>query len=450
MDPSMRCSPRRLALALAVASVGALAVAACTGGPSPGSTHDAPPEAGPAPTTRRTPTDGGYPPEAIPEPPPGVVPDGWVLETAYRPACGFYVPSAPEYFPPPLHWEPCSARLGDAGAPVPDSAIACRVALSDWNPREDVDTSIISSTSVSTDGRLLFAQLRIHPGIKHEYVVVEADGPVRQALISTGSCSLWGGGSLQRDSILYGVIEGPANLSDSPGGAIGGRVGEPLRALISRGYASGSYGLAAGATTFVEGNGNIRSFADGSHVARFDKAYAFYQYSNDDIFAPLDKALWAKPAGGTARVVLGPYAGDSQIGGFATDGVDMVWAEAAGPIDPVSKQFASYEIWTAKYSTDPAAVAATKRRVRSADPLVLIDRPAVGCGYVAHQHYVPGDQHGVRLIRLSDGRTWDVMSSDIYLPLWQAHAITCTELFGGGRWPIRVRIDSLGPGTLPD
>ena len=111
---------------------------------------------------------------------------------------------------------------------------------------------------------------------------------------------------------------------------------------------------------------------------------------------------------------------------------------------------------TDPYTTDPASV--TARRLRSYPYTGGVGAvPAlVGCGYAVHDRILAST-----LVRLSDGTTWtipaDVVPSGVQ---WaKPIAVTCDEVFGLGYLPanpsrpstlVRVRIDSLGPGSPAD
>jgi hypothetical protein len=73
----------------------------------------------------------------------------------------------------------------------------------------------------------------------------------------------------------------------------------------------------------------------------------------------------------------------------------------------------------------------------------------VGCGYAAR---AIGDH--VRLLRLSDGRSWRFEQGSTWQWL-RPLVVTCEEMFACAYVArtytiVRVRIDSLGPGEAPD
>jgi hypothetical protein len=132
-------------------------------------------------------------------------------------------------------------------------------------------------------------------------------------------------------------------------------------------------------------------------------------------------------------------------GGLGTDGVDMVWSQG-------SKQSASDpnftgSVMTAPYTTDPQAV--QPRRLRSYTKQIGLYGWSVGCGYAANTYNVD-----TIIVRLSDGVSW-LLPETSTMEFADPIGITCDEVFiyglyGGVTNIIRVRLDSLGPGTPPD
>jgi hypothetical protein len=145
---------------------------------------------------------------------------------------------------------------------------------------------------------------------------------------------------------------------------------------------------------------------------------------------------------------------------FGSDGVDMVWSEGTGRSSPGATPFDDVAIMTAKFTTDAAVVAATKRRIGSEPGMIGDKNFVVGCGFAAHDYYGGALGAGTRLVRLSDGRSWRFTrfpSEDGGMPFnfAGALAITCEELFirfsHAGQFNVaRIRIDSLGPGEPAD
>jgi hypothetical protein len=196
--------------------------------------------------------------------------------------------------------------------------------------------------------------------------------------------------------------------------------------------------------------------------------YGDYQFWGNDLFWSADSShrtvIKSKTGSGGVQTLIGHGQDETRgVDGFGTDGVDMVWTEASGRPDPRKKSYSRYETWTAKYSTNPAVVASSMRRVRSEPGAYYGYRPeVVGCGYSAHKMAVrpaPFATFGIRLVRLADGVSWELLphskdqsfAFDLENPL----AISCDEIFvqvltGSSDGLAAIRIDSLGPGIAPD
>ncbi|RYZ01100.1 MAG: hypothetical protein EON61_16850 [Alphaproteobacteria bacterium] len=149
------------------------------------------------------------------------------------------------------------------------------------------------------------------------------------------------------------------------------------------------------------------------------------------------------------------------FGGFGTDGHDLVWVEGHDDqgTTGVYEPFPSSSIMTAPFTTDPTQL--KSRRLRSNVNEASWETFAVGCGYAAKvSDRVDG--HPLIIVRLSDGRKWEVASSPLSVPLeqrwsWAPNRIglTCDEVFvqgsPGKRLELaRIRLDSLGPGVAAD
>jgi len=310
-------------------------------------------------------------------------------------------------------------------------------------------------------------------------VIADADGPVHSAILLTGSggCGV-AANSMKSGNAVYRVyddVDGDMKI----GGAIGGSVDELRpRVYLPKGHRpsnAGSQQYDIGRNYFIEelgGNDPVYSLTSGTPIAKITVApedrgmiYADYRFNNDDIFwvgaASRQAAVkvWTL-SGGTKTLVGWPGDYTRVAMGFATDGVDMVWMEAN---DIISEGiYADYQVWTAKYSTDPAVVAATKRHLFPDTLASFPETFVVGCGYAAiaiHAEVGWGIGYGFRVFRISDGWSWIVQSESfeqladfiIQRPL----LVTCNEVFARAVRHrnqdelVRVRIDSLGPGMPP-
>ena len=412
---------------------------------------------------------------------PSNVPDGWERFDDYDKSCGFYIPSAREYLPKGLEWEPCKILMGDAGAPGPPGMV-CERMVTGWEPLPNGQhLQDYNPATLGADGKLRFLIRRF---VKDNVVDLIADadgGAVHQALLQTlqpRRCLAFQP-SLSRTHVIYGIVDD--FKASGAGGAIGGKIDE-LRPTVYR-----PYGYLLGATLFPSfraGDGvfvedlnldEVEAFDGGGLIATLPSqaedigaSYTMHQFSGKDLFfvAASSKRVTIKSwtAVGGIKTLIGKDndATRSSIG-FATDGVDMVWLEASER-EGTSQIYAKQDTWTAKYTTDPDVLAATKRRVR-ATTIEYGNVYKVGCGYAAVSAFTtsPWGQSGVRVIRLSDGVSWDVIdNSEAQLLQWHLSlplAVTCDEVFvAGSTWRgtgsrhneiMRIRIDSLGPGIPP-
>lgn len=463
-DPSTQLRPSRYwPAALAVMLPGALALYSCTGGATK-ETAAAPAEDAGSTWDTRVPKPDDAPPSTSP-----LVPPGWRHFGEYNNTCALFVPESPAAFPAPIRWEPCANILGDAGLSGPDGMV-CRQAASDWNPDATSLRQLTRAAVVLADQRVVIAQRRVvEPGVLLD-VVAEADGNVSSAIMSTGECVTFGA-TMSRTHYLYQVLE---NFNDiaAPSGLIVGEVLTPSAPRVLRPGRQSPAGntsapdFVVGKSTFVEmaqAGDTLRSLATSELVAEIasDLSPLQYRFADDDLFwvaaSSTRSVIRVRPANGDPLTLL-DHGADEALAAFATDGDDMVWTRGVGRIS--SNQYTSYEMWTAKFTTSPSGV--VKHRLRAVEASSSNTPRVVGCGHVAHQlygHVEPFPQMGFRLIRLADGRTWDVLSNSAEqtggFRFEEPHAITCDEVFveayhGSNGFLTRIKISSLGPGTSGD
>lgn len=412
-----------------------------------------------------------------PPPRPSSVPAGWDLYGDYDPECGFYIPSEPKYLPEPIRWERCETLARDAGLPGPDSLV-CRRMVLDWEPHPNHGQHIAPSIPAWNAPRGVSLYLRRMVGKNAYALVAGVDGPVESAVFESGKCSA-PLGHAAAGNVMHRVRDNPSSQTDKSGGAFGGPV-DTLRPRVyfPKGTSPSPYVSTAyyvGATMFVQnfGAASVYSFATGNLIAPLvpapedsDVRYGLYQFQGDDLFWIGNSArrtivkVWTA-AGGMQTLIGHGYDYSRAVIGFGTDGVDMVWTEAFGRIDQTVQIYPQVETWTARYTTSPGVVASTKRRLRSEYPNGYTANNVVGCGYVAHAISPPSTwgKRGFRLIRISDGTSWEVSDEsevqkfnfNFHFPL----AVTCDEVFVEGSTGshievARIRIDSLGPGIPAD
>ena len=309
-------------------------------------------------------------------------------------------------------------------------------------------------------------------------MVAEADGPVHTAIHGTGSCS-----TNALDEARFGHFM--LRVKDSPdestvGGAIGGSFDDlKPRVYFPKGHQPSTFYVpeyAVGRSLFIEGAGRDRvySFATGELIDTItltpedqDLYYSGYRFHEDTLYWVASTSrrsavkIWTKEKG-IFTLLDHDHDLTRGVAGFATDGVDMVWREGRGRTNFNSLVFDVYETWTAKYSLDKATVDATKRRIHSEPRASMVSRYAVGCGYAAVEAVPPTPtawgQTGLRVIRLSDGRSWPILGGSkeqqqelhFATPL----GVTCEHVYVQA-WSktfsqteaVRIRIDSLGEGV---
>jgi hypothetical protein len=351
--------------------------------------------------------------------------------------------------------------------------------LFDWPASEyGQHTTGEVSAGVDDGGRVTMLFRRIQEPWLYD-LVAEADGPVRQAVLTAQpECTLRG--SSYRDGHALYVLPDPGNHVDGHvtrvfGGAIDelrprvyATTGRPMPAGLPPSYQ-------AGAGRFVESGAttNVYAFATGDLASVIDRTpengtlyHSGYVLHDHAVFCQArstDEALvevWT-PFGKTQT--LAGESGNRAFGAtsFGTDGIDMVWVEAHGRTDATLSRYVSYDAWTATYSTDPDAVARNKRRLTREDSGTgdLGQAYVVGCGYAAIVNDLRtawGLSAAIHVISLSDGVSWLLASEseeqNRELSLGVPIAITCDELFlTGGRSMhaevLRIGLDSLGTGT---
>ena len=447
-----------LAATLGVAGAhGCAASSSATAMTFDGGTGRIAPDAAVAPSTADGSVDASPADQAVPPPLADAgVPEGWVPYQDYG-ACGFYVPTSPASLPPPIAWQPCASELSQGG-------LACQQMAVDWPaPTRSGTWSSLSAGAawVQSDGTVTLQVTRF-TGDWIYRIVADADGAVHQAVLETNPECTLGLTDVHDSNVVYHAYDLDGQGHEIGGGAVGGGI-DDLRPKAYLHYhgAQNSQGhdYVAGGPSFLQyGNGgtNLYSWTDGSLLRSIAPSGLGYSYQGDAIlWSSLSHTVYVNtPAGGTQSLVT--FGNDWMQGAddVATDGTSLVWDEASGRSDP-NQPFPVVSVMTAPYTTDPTQL--QKRRLRSETPLTFsMAEPVVGCGYAAHWIETTGPAYGIRVIRLSDGWSWTLLAPASAPVGWQGPlGITCQEIFARVLLKpqltvVRVRLDSLGPGTAPD
>jgi hypothetical protein len=401
-------------------------------------------------------TDGDTCP---PVAPPANVPAGWVETKPHACDCRIYVPGSLDQMPPPIEWEPCP------GESLQD--VDCRIMKT-----TSAGQSVLYAPPLFAPGQnggsplLMFDRLKVggDPNF-YLFLIAEMDGPVRVAFLRAGpsvdSCALNIQGVAEGKYAYNIVRDGPSGRGMLAGGidslhpSIVQKIpdGDPANFDVSSQWllrkTIGPYTVSSWDGTSNEVVYDPGKDPDGlaAHNSQLVGGDVFFNVSVAGMSGTM---AWSKTTG--LRPLLRWYGDPNKAtDDFGTDGKDMVWTYGEG-ILPGLGQYSKLSIMTAPYTLDPAVAQATSRRLRS-DPMTFGVLPyRVGCGYAAR--LVGDDQDGASLlvVRLSDGVSWKLKGKDPMNYPTDAIGLTCDEVFFADPASRvgRVRIDSLGPGILPD
>ena len=402
---------------------------------------------------------------------PKEVPPGFVAYTGYSCSCRFYVPGPSAKPLDPVEWEACS-QPGPLG-------VACQRMKTTWSAAT-LALRIFPKFWFDREGNkayLQFARTRIgdSSNILRNSIVADVDGPLLASIVEHGlGCTLTESG-VQGSRYLFGAL-GSSNTGPITGteGAISGKFGEAPDFAISQTLEDNNHtGWGMTSEWLVRWKSGLhgRKFGSTAEVSIFDPSEDVEGLPPQNVQGVGSTVLFGVGSGTSSGVMvwteskgaraLVRYPGDATkaAGNFGTDGVDMVWTFGEGTF--ASGKFSSASITTAPFTTDPALAQKSARRLRS-DPGPLVPGGfAVGCGYAAREldSLVPAPgSKDLLVVRLSDGVSWLVKMPSIATgagfidPL----GITCDEVFSTAQFPddavsiVRIRLDSLGPGTPPD
>lgn len=401
----------------------------------------------------------------------------WEQWSGWNGRCPLRVPGEKGALPAPIEWEPC-------GAPFPGSG--CRQMKTSWTsqPAAAFPTTV-PTMGRTEDGKLLLEFMRRNVDddpAKNLMLVAEVDGPVRSALLEgayDATCDYTWGGTNGNHYAWYepNDVAGLADDAVRSEGFIGGVLDErtpSLDEVLQHPGAVGPIYLAgpsymARALSFTE----VQAWGTSAWLRAYDPdldpspaPINWVVMQGEDVFTELGEstnrgvAVWSK-AQGQRRLLIDPTQ-KSDRRAFATDGKDMVWDQGESDLDPDLGIYNGGAVMTAPYTTDPDVVVATTRRVRTDESLIGGHRFQLGCGYAARTTSAGPLNDGVTVVRLADGRAWQLPGMPIGADFAYAEvlAVTCDEVFvyGGGKAlgaagqldVVRLRLDSLGDGVPSD
>ena len=374
---------------------------------------------------------------------------GYVLDDTYDSRCGFCYASAPEYLPPPIQWEPCSANAFPSG--VVCQQMKRTWPISTWQVGQYFEGGAKGYLDGTGHAVLAFG---IASDTTFQEVVAEADGATLTTLLelSPGTCSTVTKDARDGFFAVHVYAASPIHT-----GSLGGSVTD----LHPHAYSASWGAYRASALGLLEWAGNTFNLYDWntgigqplvqgsqslyiSHPVMTSSA-VFFEASTS---TTLREQVWSADAGVQDLISYG--ADPSQgAGSLGTDGHDLVWTHGSNR-DGGTGPYPVDEIVTSPYATTASALQA--RRLDSEGSCGLeSDEYIVGCGYAVHPTCAYLPSVGLRVVRIADGRSWPLVSNNGPFAYVSPIAITCDELFAtisenNVADIVRVKLASLGPG----
>ena len=402
-----------------------------------------------------------------PGPIPDDVPTGWVKVPVAACWYDLYAPPDPSPLPEGLKWQE-STDLGP-------STYTCRELVVDWQDEAGTPLGGIPYATILPSGEVLLQVRKVmnrFVGGKKQAatldLVVEADGPVRQAFYQP-----W-----------FEYSNPPFSLFR--GGITASKVGWRVQG-ISNGTLQGSVVLAGDNDALTlptlhifqkddpsagtpRPGGNFYALTGARvDVYRWNEEHVGMIYQGLDISNPvwIDDALlwtadstaisqiwtWTEQDGSRELISFGNDLTRGVANAF-TDGTDLVWLQGEERSDP-DGFYPKRSIMTAKFSTDPSAIQPVRLRSWPAPGIWGGYAPdAVACGYAALAFNPAVLEEKLMIVRLADGVSWILDSPpDRHWTWGKPVAVTCDEVFamvGLSNQLRRIRLSSLGPGIPPD
>jgi hypothetical protein len=398
---------------------------------------------------------------------PGDLPADWTQYTGISCDCPLFVPGTSKTMPPPLSWAPCPGAL--------EGKFGCRVLEHPWNPLGLYPVSTVLIHDEVTNRYLLsFAKNGPQAPFTRINVVADIDGDVRFAI----------GARFEGNDAKCVLAENPANSTSFAYSFLREDGDKKYEGIVSGDYAAGvpqhvtqheqdpSLGSSWDFTSslLLQRLGWVRAWswdlASTTSVYSPDKDAPYL--GKNDVVGYKDTVIlgvgngttlalvsWTKEKGAQTLV----YWPSEDKGAFnpGTDGKDLVWTYGEGiPPGTPELSFASYSVMTAPFTSDPATLQKTMRRVRSD---FMGPQPwgwQVGCGYAVRKIWRPDTHDALLVVRLADNMSW-VLGSEASLNFsWSlVLGVTCEEIVTIAYLKkvgeiVRIRLDALGPGSPPD
>lgn len=414
-------------------------------------------------------------PDVETPPPPDDLPPGWVAWTDWTPACPIYVPGPGAELPPPIEWEPCPP-------PFPQE-LSCRRMKNTWGGTVALTNKLWRDPATDLPYLMFWRTRSSEEVFLIAHIIAEVDGPVQSArlLPSCATCydcayfthdfndGLWVGDPPSKPEIYpdaatvrMAAFGGP--MSSSTPSVLAMVHKDPFWSIHWNVSADWLVRLADGAIIARSWDGTIEKTAYlggedpnglGPHEPLVHGTDIFIDVGNLELCGVMS---WSPGAG--LRPLLRRYSDfHYAAGNFGTDGQVMVWTQSEGP-GACTNDGPNPEVLTAPYTTDPEVLKSTAHRIRKDVRGMSPDRYAVGSGYAArHDCFGTPSTNALFIVRLADGYAWTIPGNDDlenFLYWSETIGFTDEELFVMAGTPdmngtiVRIRLDSLGPGTPPD
>ena len=416
---------------------------------------------------------GGCPPKADP---PGV-PPGWEPYTGYSCACRQWVPSKGTVVDP-VQWEPCPT-------PGPSNP-TCKRMATPWTKQKNLSLTVFPRFWFDKSAGKAYLQFsRVFFGddknVRYR-IVADLDGPVSNAFlqlnVANQGCEMFDKGASD-GRYVFGV-----HGDKWTGSILGGKEGyiagtlSSLPSLVGKvdmGPLSADWRVSKNWLVRWHSKVTARSWTSPEEYVVYDPAQDPEGMPPHGVQAHGDAVFWEVGVAGYSgemswTLAEGPrplirWPGDytQGAGNFNTDGTDMVWTHGEGKPATSQQDYPKCSIMTAPFTTDPAVVKAKAKRLRSDPGQLAVEPFGIGCGHAGRVIYVPAadggaDTNALLIVRLSDGVSWQVNGPpyDSGMHFATVLGFSCDEVFSKVQFPddastvVRIRLDSLGPGTPPD